>query len=212
MPYYLRLLALSAILALMGMSASSEELDVATLDQIKATAAALCGDFQSEGTESEANIEGTAQARLKGLSSILANAGIEGTGQLASTEYVGVLREDLGAEKISIRDCNVKILQALLGEIRVGSTSGVAAKESTRDLFAMNGGTSTEITPDGIFLTMIGTPYAARGDLVGISIDGKATSLSVGGKLDITYSEGTCHLFLSRLFRGENRAEFVLRC
>jgi hypothetical protein len=87
-----------------------------------------------------------------------------------------------------------------------------ASRDGTRSRFAMSGGTTKEITPDGFLFTMLGTPYQARGDLVGVSFEGKRSALGVGDKIDIEYSGGSCSLVLTELQRAENKATSLLRC
>lgn len=88
----------------------------------------------------------------------------------------------------------------------------VAQANDSSEQFVISGGHTTTISPDGIVLTMLGSPFQGQGDVVGISIEGKEQALRVGDRVDVPYSGGACSVFLASIFRGENRGEFIVRC
>jgi uncharacterized protein YecT (DUF1311 family) len=104
---------LSVILALAFGGAvqqgGAQSLNTTALEQIMDTARALCGEFAREGFRSSSAIEGTARAELAGLAGRLFDLGVEGAGQLDSSEYANVLQEQLGEELQNQRECNLKI-------------------------------------------------------------------------------------------------------
>ena len=82
--------------------AAAQSLDPEALKLISDTAASICGDFAKlEGSESDASLEGAAQAKLAGLAGKLVNLGVEGAGKITDSEYVGVLREAATSSRTS---------------------------------------------------------------------------------------------------------------
>lgn len=97
--------------------AASQSLDAETLQLFQTTAAGICGDFSREGSANEAGVEGSAEARLKGLAGKLTDLDIEGAGKLSESGYVGVLREELGDELKDVRTCRREVFLQLLAAV-----------------------------------------------------------------------------------------------
>ena len=102
------------LLAAAPVPAAAQSLDPEALKLISDTAASICGDFAKlEGSESDASLEGSAQAKLAGLAGKLVNLGVEGAGKITDSEYVGVLREQLGDELKDVRACRLQVWKDL---------------------------------------------------------------------------------------------------
>jgi hypothetical protein len=106
--------------------AAAQGLDPEALDLIATTAASICGDFASQGSASDASLEGQAEAKLKGLAGRLVDLVVEGAGRIADSEYAGVLREQLGDELKDVRACRLQVWKDLQDKLG-GSPQGAVA-------------------------------------------------------------------------------------
>lgn len=91
----------------------SEEISTDALRQITETAAAICGEFEREGFKNSTEIEGKINAEVAGLLNKLVDVGVEGAAQLNSSEYAGLLQEDLESDRLDVRNCKKEIFSKL---------------------------------------------------------------------------------------------------
>jgi hypothetical protein len=98
------------ICGLAGVPARADTAGV--LDEISSTAERLCGYVAQSGRSNNVQVTGDVKAELSGLAKKLADLGISGTGALTTTEYEGVLQEELTTALRDVRDCKIKIRYA----------------------------------------------------------------------------------------------------
>jgi hypothetical protein len=98
-------------------SAPAQVLEQVALDQIAASAAAICGDFDRAGFEGSKEARVAAEAELQGLVGRLLNLGVEGAAQIQSQEYANVLQDHLGDELRDNRACRLKIWSDLIEQV-----------------------------------------------------------------------------------------------
>lgn len=116
----------AVFLICMPLNAPAQELNIEALSEIRAFAEDFCGDLFDSGSSSGVSVEGSAEARLKGLLDKLADLGIEGSAGFDQEKYVGVIREELGKELQSNRDCRLTVwndLKAAVLKMDEASTS-----------------------------------------------------------------------------------------
>ncbi len=77
---------------------------------------------------------------------------------------------------------------------------------------AMVGGQTVLLMEDRLALSMIGTPFGARSDLVGVAVNGQAQGIGLGGSVAAQAGDRACLLTLMQIFAGENKAQFLVRC
>ena len=104
---------LSVGITAVSVGGQEQTLNVEALATIEDFSAKLCGDYLEGGSSSTMSASGEAQAELTGLFKKLADLGITGAASINSEEYVGVLREDLGEELQSARECKLAVLDSL---------------------------------------------------------------------------------------------------
>ena len=104
-------------------TAAAQVLEQAALDQIAASAAAICGDFNRAGSEGSAEAKLAAEAELQGLIGRLLNLGVEGAAQIESKEYANVLQAHLSEELRDNRACRLKIWSDLINQVTAPATA-----------------------------------------------------------------------------------------
>ena len=92
-----------------GLAANGPEQELdRVLMPIQSFATAFCGDYPKDtGILVQAELSGNAE--LKGLLNELVDAGIDG--EISADWYSGMLRDDIGAENDSVRNCRIKVLE-----------------------------------------------------------------------------------------------------
>ena len=60
--------------------------------------------------------------------------------------------------------------------------------------------------------SMIGTPFGARRDLVGVFANGKRKALAIGDSVTAAADESACSITLMQIVAGENKAQFLMQC
>jgi hypothetical protein len=83
---------------------------------------------------------------------------------------------------------------------------------TTAETFTMSGGKTRRLQPGGVLLTFIATPYGARGDLVGVRVQGDAKPMAVGERLEVAAGARACSLTLREIHKGRNSADFSWQC
>ncbi len=83
------------------------------LDVIRDFANDYCDRIPLEGSASDVELSGIAQAELSGLLKKLADIGIEGGGEYKLSEYKGVLRSDLVEALKDNQNCRLKVWEHL---------------------------------------------------------------------------------------------------
>ena len=69
----------------------------------------VCGEFMDSGSSKQLSISGNAEAQVDGFLKELVDMGFEGAAEINTREYVGVLREEVGDQLKSVRDCKSRI-------------------------------------------------------------------------------------------------------
>lgn len=115
-------------LALLAGPAAGQGLDTEALAEIRSFAESFCGDlFDAGGSSESLALEGAAKAEIDGLLKKLVSIGVEGAASFDSGEYVGVLREQLSAERSDNRDCRMTIWN----DLKAGVVSAPAPLEGS---------------------------------------------------------------------------------
>ncbi|MCR8723468.1 caspase family protein [Frigidibacter sp. ROC022] len=86
------------------------------------------------------------------------------------------------------------------------------AAPTRQETFTMAGGTTRLLDPGGTVLAVTGTPAGGRGDLVGIVLGGKRSSLAIGQQHPVVTAAGSCLLTVIHIHKGENQADFLWTC
>ncbi|HWE21563.1 MAG TPA: caspase domain-containing protein [Hyphomicrobiaceae bacterium] len=76
----------------------------------------------------------------------------------------------------------------------------------------LSGGKTVDLLDGKLSFTMIGTPFGARGDLVGVMANGTRGPLAVGQLVFIEAQPDPCALYLLELHPKQNEADFALTC
>jgi Caspase domain len=76
----------------------------------------------------------------------------------------------------------------------------------------LRGGKTVDLLDGKLSFTMIGTPFGARGDLVGVMANGTRGPLAVGQVVYIEAQPDPCALYLMEIHRKQNEADFALTC
>ena len=79
----------------------------------------MCTTVSMRGEAESSQVKGEIKAELQGLASKLADAGIAGSGELTSENYVNVLRSDLSKNIIDSNACRVRVLELLLQKVSI---------------------------------------------------------------------------------------------
>jgi len=126
--------------------------------------------------------------------------------------------------------CSLTLLQILKGKNRAeflsrcGPVDAAAPRQggrvsvdlpdrlTTLETFTMQGGTSEILSPAPAILSVIGTPFGGRGDLVGLVFNGKTHTLGPGQQIEVYVAGQQCTLGVTRIRNGENQADFLWRC
>lgn len=109
-------LALLAI-ALYGLPASADDnpdTRQAALDTIQHFASQICNDVPLAGKSENIELSGSAKAELENFLKKLADIGVEGSGKYQSTDYTGVLQEDLAGLADKNMDCKMAMAEKLI--------------------------------------------------------------------------------------------------
>ncbi len=114
-PCFLLILLMLLSIAINQSNAVAKDLDSRhqALNAISEFADNLCGEIKEKGTKSVKGISGKAKADLPGFLKKMVNIGIEGSAKFQTTEYQGVLQEDLANVLKDTRDCKYKVFEKL---------------------------------------------------------------------------------------------------
>ena len=170
--------------------AHAAPLDTAqALDLITKTADSICNVVSTKGDAESSEVKGEVKAQLSGLASKLADAGISGVGSINNAQYQNVLRQDLASTIKDNARCKLTVFEELQSKLigsasstqqsgsitnGAGSTPRVSNIQQELDL---NGGQSILLTDDRIIFTVIGHPFAANGNVIGVKVEGKVKGL-----------------------------------
>jgi hypothetical protein len=138
--------AILVIVVTNNMPTPEPKRQVSELDQgdplltIKTFAEELCGSFASGGSDQSVAFQGDAEAKLKGVLEKLTDLGVKGTTNFDSKKYVGVLREELGKELQSVRDCRLTVWQDLKVSVISGQQSVSVNQSSSQSLSIVSTG------------------------------------------------------------------------
>src|SRR5258708_5406718 len=103
--------ALALIFAAMAVPTRADPKSVSA--QISDHAERLFWDVAQSGSEKSAKVTGDVKFELGVLAKRLGDLGISGTGALGSTEYEGVVRDQLTTALRDMRDCKLKVFDML---------------------------------------------------------------------------------------------------
>jgi hypothetical protein len=128
-----RLSAPFAMMVLLyGLSPVAAHADSAQiLKEITDTATGLCGEVAQSGHADTIKATGDVKAELSGLAKRLANLGVSGTGEINSTEYQGVVQQQLAATLQDVRNCKITIFNTLQQKLLPDAAS--PPQQPTRD-------------------------------------------------------------------------------
>ena len=90
-----------------------QELDDEVLRQIFEAADKICDNYWRGGSESASDLSGSAELEIKGILSKIAELDVAGSVGFNSNEYYNVIREQLGSELNSVRECRIHIWDSL---------------------------------------------------------------------------------------------------
>lgn len=194
------------------------------LKQISSFATEFCGEYLKEGSSSDLNLKGEAEAKLNGLLSRLAGLGVEGTAEFSADQYVGVLREELGVEIKSARECRMRIWDDLKHLVPGrtqdhGVSSSVPGSSSNKSLLTDESSDFQSLfLEDGETIFLLGgmhsLTYRKTANLrcVFSILDGKNRQHCIGGVLKVGNDDRSCDI----IYLGSNNAgvtaNYVLRC
>jgi hypothetical protein len=87
------------------------------LEAITATADRICNVVTTEGSTESAKVSGEVKAELSGLAKRLANLGVSGTGAIDSSEYHGLLQQDLALALKDNASCKTHVFDKLIDKL-----------------------------------------------------------------------------------------------
>lgn len=94
----------------------------AALKAINETAANICTGVPTEGNGREVDLSGSAQAKLAGVLSKVANLGVDGAAKYQSTQYRGVLQQQLADAIKNSNDCRLTVFSTLVAKLLPSTT------------------------------------------------------------------------------------------
>jgi hypothetical protein len=98
----------------------AQALDVrAALDLITNTADRICYRIGDKGSASNTDVKGTVNVELNGLASLLAGAGVKGTGSITNDDYQNVLRQDLAGLISQSAACKERVFNSLAAKLLI---------------------------------------------------------------------------------------------
>ena len=83
---------------------------------------------------------------------------------------------------------------------------------ASANIVTMSAGTTRQFEPGNVLVAFVSSPYGARRDLVGVRIQGKATSMGVGQRVEVPVGSSTCYLALREIHLATKSAEFSWQC
>jgi hypothetical protein len=93
----------------------------AALTAIADTADRICGIITTQGETGSNKVQGDIHAELNGLARRLATIGGSGKMDITSSNYQGLLQQDLSPTLKDIRECKLKVLQQLQAAVLPGT-------------------------------------------------------------------------------------------
>lgn len=84
---------------------------------IRETAADICTGVPLSGSSNQLELSGAAKAKLAGLVAKVADLGVEGAAKYKSSEYSGVLQEQLATAIKSSNDCKLTVFTTLVDKM-----------------------------------------------------------------------------------------------
>lgn len=102
-----------AILTVWGPCNASADTTAGILAAIGEAADRICVPVAQSGHTTQTAAKGNVQAGLSWLTRRLADLNLTGTGEIASTEYQGLLQNDLAATLGDIRKCKLHVFESL---------------------------------------------------------------------------------------------------
>ena len=63
-----------------------------------------------------------------------------------------------------------------------------------------------------LIFTLIGAPYAGRGDLAGVLVNNQRAAMAVGNFVTVTADDQTCFITLAQIGSAETKTGFVTQC
>jgi hypothetical protein len=182
------------------------------LAAITSAANEICSTVAMEGSSQNTQLSGDVKAKLDGLISKLADLGVEGSGQFTSTQYKGVLQQDLASTLKSNEDCKQNVLK-MLQEKMIPSLapSGPSKSETQQNLIDA----LSADTPIAKLSEVFGQPIAqTKFKLTKVS-NGKKTEVSVNlrrfqGAQEDLFVVGDSPLEGAAVFAAENATEPVV--
>ena len=188
----------------------------------------ICNNIPLEGSAQNHELSGEAKAELVGLIKKITDIGIEGAGKYQSSEYQGVLQNDLSDLIRENSACKYEVFKDLKDRLLVeveatntknlsedtGITDGVGSPGS--DIIERNSKFSRRLG-EVVFLTkenevMFSTrrsSYPRKYPVVGI-VEGKAKGMALGVPRNIEKTE--CNISLVSLEKEKSIYNFYLRC
>ncbi len=112
----------------------------AALSAIADTADRICGILATRGEANTTKVTGEVHAELSGLAKRLASVGVSGSSDIASSNYQGMLQQDLPATLKDIRDCKLKVFDKLQATVLPGTTQPSGPGAPSADLLQAPGG------------------------------------------------------------------------
>ena len=107
----------------------------AALAAIADTADRICGIVATQGESGSHNVQGDVHAELSGLARRLATIGGSATADITSSNYQGLLQQDLPTTLKDIRECKLQVLAKLQATLLPGTTQAPSGPNApTADL------------------------------------------------------------------------------
>ena len=87
-----------------------------------------------------------------------------------------------------------------------------SSQPSTGEELVLSGNQTVVLMDNRLTFSMIGTPFGARRDLVGVFANGKRKALAIGDSVTAAADESACSITLMQIVAGENKAQFLMQC
>jgi hypothetical protein len=106
----------------------------AALAAIADTADRICGIVATQGEAGQSKVQGDIHAELNGLARRLATIGGSGAADLTSSNYQGLLQQDLPTALKDVRECKLRVFEKLQATILPGTVAASGPNSPTPDL------------------------------------------------------------------------------
>jgi len=149
------ILAVAIMVSYSESASSNGKLNPELLTQLETSTKNICGEYQRSGYSVNSQFRGKLQGHLAGISKVLAKAGIDLEGGLKGDVWSNVIREKLGSELHSIRQCKTEVLKILIKRLPAPKRSNARSRSdrTERNFSNSTNNVSVDVKGDDNFVS-----------------------------------------------------------